>query len=106
MSDAEKYRAFARQCMGWAERAQTSIEHRETLLDMATTWAEVAARLDHQIAQIGDFNNSVGNARKSLQAASHGNGRTLQGNGSGHTQQTDELGGTKQQSSECDASAK
>jgi hypothetical protein len=45
MSTAEKYRAFARQCVGWADSADT-IAHRETLLDMATRWVEAAARLD------------------------------------------------------------
>jgi hypothetical protein len=40
MSEAEKYRAFARECVRWAEGAQISIEHREALLGMATTWAQ------------------------------------------------------------------
>jgi len=52
MSKAEKYRAFARECMRWAEHAQISIEHREALLDMATACAEVAARLDYQFVLI------------------------------------------------------
>ena len=52
MSEAEKYRAFARECIRWAERAQISLEHREALLDMATACAEVAARLDYQFVLI------------------------------------------------------
>ena len=47
MATAEEYRKFARECLGWANRAQT-VEHREILLDMATCWVEAAARLDQQ----------------------------------------------------------
>ena len=50
----EQYRAFARECMKWANSANT-IEQREILLDMATHWAEAGARLDHQHAFIGQF---------------------------------------------------
>ena len=46
MSTAERYRAFACECMRWAERAQ-DVEHRETMLDMATRWAQAAALVDH-----------------------------------------------------------
>jgi hypothetical protein len=46
VSTAEQYRAFACECMRWAERAQ-GVEHRETLLDMATRCAQAAALVDH-----------------------------------------------------------
>jgi hypothetical protein len=46
VSTAEQYHAFACECMRWAERAQDD-EHRETLLDMATRWAQAAALVDH-----------------------------------------------------------
>ena len=68
MSTAERYRAFARECMRWAERA-TGIEHREALLDMATAWAEAAARFDHQHDLIGQFNKATVIASSRLQAA-------------------------------------
>ena len=87
MSEAAKYRAFARECIRWAERAQISLEHREALLDMATTWAKAAARLDLQFALIEQFDNL---ARKARRAAPEGSGQTLQGNGSGQTKQTDD----------------
>jgi len=106
MSKAEKYRAFARECMRWAEHAQISIEHREALLDIATAWAEAAARLDYQFALIEQLDDLVHEAGKNLRAASDGNGQSLQGNGSGQTKQMDDLGGTKQQSAEYDASTK
>jgi hypothetical protein len=86
MATAKKYRAFARECMGWADRART-VEHRETLLDMATCWAEVAARLDHQHALLGQFDDLVRKAKwhfpgSRRAAAMDGNGLSHQMNGS------------------------
>jgi hypothetical protein len=105
MSEAEKYRAFARECMRWAERAQNSIEHREALLDMAAAWAEATARLDLGFALIEQFDDLE--ARKNLEAAMDGHRQPTQGNGSGQTNQSDDFGGPKQQSGERrDASAK
>ena len=43
MTTPDRYRAFARECMQWAEKAK-DIKHRETLLDMSTCW-ETAARV-------------------------------------------------------------
>ena len=79
MTAAERYRAFARACMGWADRAK-AIERREILLDMATSWVEVAARLDHQHALIDRFGAIVSEANRQLSdskraAAINGNGR-------------------------------
>jgi hypothetical protein len=93
MSQAENYRAFARECMRWAERTQISIEHREALLDMATTWAQAAAQLDYQFALIGQFDDLARKARKNLRAGSEGSEQTLQKNASGQTKQTDDIGG-------------
>jgi hypothetical protein len=107
MSEVDKYRAFARECMRWAERAQNSIEHREALLDMATAWAEAAARLDHLFALNDQFADLACEASKNLRAATDGHRQPVQGNGSGQTNPTDDYGGTKQQWGERrDASAK
>jgi hypothetical protein len=51
--------------MGWADRAQT-VEHREILLDMATCWAEAAARLQHRYALLGQFDDLVSKAKGHL----------------------------------------
>lgn len=56
MSTADQYRAFARECIRWANGA-TYIEHREAFLDMATHWVEAAARLDHQHALFDQFDH-------------------------------------------------
>ena len=58
MSTAERYRAFARECIGWASSAK-DIKHRETLLDMATHWVHAAARLDHQNGQNDELDQIV-----------------------------------------------
>ena len=71
MERAERYRAFARKCMRWANRAQT-IEHRERLLDLATTWAEAAARLDHQYVLLDKFQRVTTEAQSSLHSAIEG----------------------------------
>jgi uncharacterized protein YeaC (DUF1315 family) len=80
MTAAERYRAFARACMGWADRAKT-IEHRENLLNMATAWVEAAARLEHQHALLDRFGAIVSKAKRQLSgsdqaAAINGNGRS------------------------------
>ena len=79
MTAAERYRAFARTCMGWADRAKT-IERREILLDMATRWVEAAAQLEHQHALLDRFDTIVSKAKRQLPdleqaAAINGNGR-------------------------------
>jgi hypothetical protein len=107
MSEAEKYRAFARKCMRWAERAQNSVEHREALLDMAAAWAEVAAQLEHRFALIEQFTDLARETKKNLEAAADGHWRPAQGNGAGQTNQTDDYSGSEHQSGERrDASAK
>ena len=83
MSNVERYRAFARECMRRAECAR-SIKRREALLDMATTWAEAAAQVDRHYALIGLFDGSVREALDNLLAATDGNGPIMQANGSGH----------------------
>ena len=95
MSEADKYRAFARECIGWAEQAQISIEHREALLDMATTWAEAAARLDLGFALIEQFDDLARKARKNLQATSARSGQTLQRNDGGQTKRAVDHGGIR-----------
>jgi hypothetical protein len=79
MTAAERYRAFARACMGWADRAKT-IERREILLDMATRWVEAAAWLEHQHALLDRFGAKVSEAKRQLSNSKHaaainGNGR-------------------------------
>ena len=105
MSKAERYRAFARECMRRAERAR-STEHREALLDLATTWAEAAAQVDHNFALVDMYDESVRDAIDSLRAALDGNWPIMQANGSDPTEQTDDHCEAKQQSGERgDASA-
>jgi hypothetical protein len=48
MSTAERYRAFARECMHWAANSK-DLAHREVLLDMATCWLGAASALRHRI---------------------------------------------------------
>lgn len=93
MPDAERYRAFARQCMRWAGRDHNTIEHREALLEMATSWAEAAALLDRTFALVDQFDGLACKARNSPRAATDGHRETMNGNGSGETKHTDGLGG-------------
>ena len=67
MSSADQYRAFARECIRWANGA-TNLEHREAFLDMATHWAAAAARLDHQQALFDQFDDPVQAAKRQLGA--------------------------------------
>jgi len=90
-STPEQYRALARECMKWADSAKT-IEQREILLDMATHWAEAAARLDHQHALIGLFGELMSKAKANPRAvskvlAAHGSGLSKHTNGSGQPKQ-------------------
>ena len=105
MSNAERYRAFARECMQRAERAR-SLKRREALLDMATTWAEAAAQVDRHYALIDMFDELVREAIDNLVAATDGSGRVMQANGSDPTEHTNGHCEAKQQSGERgDASA-
>jgi hypothetical protein len=54
--------------MRWAERAQ-DVEHRETLLDMATRWVQAAALADHQHMLIEQFKGLAVGASKQLSTA-------------------------------------
>jgi hypothetical protein len=90
MERAERCRAFARKCMRWANRAQ-SIEHREILLDLTMTWAEAAARLDHQYGLLDKFNQVTIDAQRSLRSA-----RGV--NGAAQTEKADGIGRIEQQS--------
>ena len=79
MPTADRYRLFARKCIGWADRAKT-IEHREILLDMATRWEEAAAWLERQRALRDKFGEIASEAQRWLlglseAAVSDGNGR-------------------------------
>lgn len=67
MSTADQYRAFARECIRWANGA-TNFEHREAFLDMATHWAAAAERLDHQQALFDQFDDLVQDAKGQLGA--------------------------------------
>ena len=105
MSNAERYRAFARECMQRAERAR-SIGRREALLDTAMTWGEAAARVDHQYALIDEFHDTVCEAKYALRTATDGSGLIMQANGSDPTEHTNDHCEAKQQSGERgDASA-
>ena len=66
MSMADRYRAFACECIRWAERAQ-DVEHREALLAMATRWAQAAALVDHQHTLIEQFNGLAVGAKKATE---------------------------------------
>jgi hypothetical protein len=81
MATAEEYRRFARECLGWADRAQT-VEHREILLDMATCWAEAAARLQqHGLCDqlVREAKGRLSGSRRA--SAIDGNGRSKRTDG-------------------------
>jgi hypothetical protein len=61
-TEADQYRAFARECIKWSRSAET-VERREVLLDMATHWVEAAARLDYRQPH-NDFATRAREARK------------------------------------------
>ena len=63
MTTADRYRAFARECIGWARSAK-NIKHRETLLDMATHRVHAAARLDHQNGENDELDQMVRKAKE------------------------------------------
>ena len=45
MTTADEYRQYARECLQWAEQAETDDE-RLSLISMATDWTLAAVRLD------------------------------------------------------------
>lgn len=53
MSSPDEFRAFARECLRWAE--ETSDEkHREVLLDLAKQWMHAALQTEKTIDVIAD----------------------------------------------------
>ena len=70
MSSADQYRAFARECIGWANGA-IKLEHREAFPDMATHWAAAAARLDHQQALFDQFDDLSIGRQKAARSRTH-----------------------------------
>jgi hypothetical protein len=93
MGTPDEYRAFARECMRWAEKAK-DLEHREALLDMATSWAEAAACLDYRAGLLNRFGEIVSEAKRHLSVscqvpAIDGNGLSLKTNGGGQPEHAD-----------------
>lgn len=68
MTTVAHYRAFARECLRWAQRAKNT-ERREALLELATTWAEAAARVDYQRTLLDQFKTLATNASRMIDAA-------------------------------------
>jgi len=48
-----EFREFAQECLRWADETKSE-QHREVLLDMATTWTQAALQLERSLALIDD----------------------------------------------------
>jgi len=46
-----EFREFAQECLRWADETE---QHRQVLLDMATTWTQAALQLERSLALIDD----------------------------------------------------
>ncbi len=68
MSNAEQFRAFARECIASAENAN-DIDQRVTLLELAMQWAFAAARLDNENRLKGPLCKSVDEAKQRVRGA-------------------------------------
>jgi hypothetical protein len=68
MATPDRYRAFARKCVQWAEKAK-DIKHREILLDMAAHWAETTVQIECQHSLLDEFNSIIVTAQSSLAQA-------------------------------------
>jgi hypothetical protein len=53
MTTTTDYRDFAHDCLRWTEQAKDASE-RDTLIDIAQLWLNVASRLDQHIALAND----------------------------------------------------
>jgi hypothetical protein len=48
-----EFREFAQECLRWADETKSE-QHRQVLLDMATTWTQAALQLERSLALIDD----------------------------------------------------
>lgn len=53
MASPKDFRAFARQCLRWAEEARDE-RHRQVLRDLAQQWMRAAVQLEKSIAQMDE----------------------------------------------------
>ena len=92
----EQYRAFARECMKWADSANTISSAK-----YCWTWlrAEAGARLDHQHAFIGQFGEltKANLPQYTKVSAAHGSGLSNQTNGSDQPKQPEAASHAKYQ---------
>ena len=65
MATPDQCRAFARECMQWAEKAK-DIKRRDILLDMAACWAQTAAQIEYHHSLLDEFNNFIVQAKLPL----------------------------------------
>jgi hypothetical protein len=49
----KEFREFAQECLRWADETKSE-QHRQVLLDMATTWMQAALQLERSLALIDD----------------------------------------------------
>jgi hypothetical protein len=68
ISSAGQARAFACDCLRWAERTDDT-ERREILLNMTRQWSEIADSLDRREALIEQFGSIVAHAARHLHQA-------------------------------------
>jgi hypothetical protein len=50
MTTADEFREYAKECLRWADEAETD-EQRQSFLDMARDWTLAAMRLDGMLGQ-------------------------------------------------------
>jgi hypothetical protein len=50
MTTAEEFREYAKECLQWADEAETD-DQRQSFLDMARDWTLAAMRLDGMLGQ-------------------------------------------------------
>ncbi len=84
MSEAERFRAFARECIASAENTN-DIDQRETLLELAMQWAFAAARLDNENRLNGPLCKSVDEAKRRVRAGGAASASRDRGEGSSNT---------------------
>ena len=65
MTTPAEYHQFARDCLGWANKARSASE-RQILIDMAQLWTRVAAKMENHLVLAADQEKLLAELRAKL----------------------------------------
>jgi hypothetical protein len=68
MTTADEFREYAKECLQWADEAETD-DQRQSFLDMARDWTLAAMRLDGRLGQ-KDSDQPFEHLRQKIQTSS------------------------------------